>query len=59
MIKCSRAGCLAEASLNLEWRNPKIHSEDKIKVWSSCADHREFLVDYLQTRGFLLQVKEI
>ena len=59
MIKCSRAGCEAEAGFQIEWRNPKIHGEDRVKIWVACADHRDFLVDYLQTRSFPVAVKEI
>jgi hypothetical protein len=39
---CSRAG----------WRNPRIHSLDRVKVWLTCDDHAEFLYDYLAGRDF-------
>ncbi len=48
---CSRKACRAQASWQLLWNNPKIHSPERRKIWLSCADHREWLEDYLQTRG--------
>jgi hypothetical protein len=59
VIKCSRAKCEQLAVFQIEWRNPKIHTEDRVKIWSACAQHQNFLVDYLQTRGFPVVVKEI
>lgn len=58
-IKCSRANCQQLALVNIHWQNPKIHTDGRQKIWSSCAEHEAFLVDYLQARGFGLQVKEI
>ena len=51
-VECSRAGCREHASWNVNWRNPRIHSEDRVKVWLACGEHVEFLRDYLDTRGF-------
>ncbi len=48
---CSRKACRAQASWQLQWNNPKIHSPERRKTWLACADHREWLEDYLQTRG--------
>ncbi|MEV8081877.1 hypothetical protein [Pseudarthrobacter oxydans] len=48
---CSRKACRAQASWQLLWNNPKIHSPERRKTWLACADHREWLEDYLQTRG--------
>jgi hypothetical protein len=56
--KCSRAGCSEPAKFLIEWRNPKIHSADRVKLWSSCDEHRSYLVDYLQTRSMYLGVKD-
>ena len=50
--KCSRAGCNSPAEVNVNWRNPRIHSLDRVKVWLACGEHREFLESYLITRGF-------
>lgn len=49
---CSRAGCTTPANWNVNWRNPKIHTPDRVKVWLACDEHREFLFDYLATRSF-------
>ncbi len=48
---CSRKGCRAGAEWQLLWNNPRIHTPERRKVWLSCGDHREWLEDYLQTRG--------
>lgn len=55
-IRCSAAGCNAEASFRVNWRNPRIHTEDRVKVWLACAEHRDTLHAYLSTRGFPVQV---
>ena len=49
---CSRAGCRAPALWRIEWRNPKIHSPDRRKVWVACDEHRDYLRDYLAARDF-------
>ncbi|WP_430592993.1 hypothetical protein [Humidisolicoccus flavus] len=36
----------------MNWRNPKIHDESRVKVWAACEEHRDFLYDYLSSRGF-------
>lgn len=51
-LRCSKAGCRADAVWNVNWRNPRIHTPDRVKVWLACDEHREFLHDYLATRGF-------
>jgi hypothetical protein len=53
---CSRAGCRSSALWRVEWRNPKIHSPDRIKVWVACDEHRDFLRDYLAAREFPVAV---
>jgi len=50
--RCSRAGCRELASATVNWRNPRIHSVDRVKVWLACPEHEEYLRDYLATRGF-------
>ena len=49
---CSRAGCGSDAVWNVNWRNPKIHGAERVKVWLSCDDHREYLAEYLAARDF-------
>jgi len=51
-VQCSRAGCSEPAAWNVNWRNPRIHTADRVKVWVACEEHRDFLRDYLDTRGF-------
>lgn len=55
-LECSRAGCRESAAWNVNWRNPRIHSPDRVKVWSACEEHRDFLRDYLSSRGFPVEV---
>lgn len=57
VVGCSRAGCRADAAWNVNWRNPRIHPEDRVKVWLACHEHREFLRDYLESRGFPVSVE--
>jgi hypothetical protein len=54
--RCSRAGCQVDAAWNVNWRNPRIHSEDRVKVWLACGEHVDFLRDYLATRNFPVAV---
>jgi hypothetical protein len=48
---CSRKACRADASWQLLWNNPKIHTPERRKVWLACDEHKAWLEDYLQTRG--------
>jgi hypothetical protein len=56
---CSRAGCTEPATWNVNWRNPRIHPETRVKVWLACDEHRLFLRDYLDTRGFPVSVTPV
>jgi hypothetical protein len=56
---CSRAGCREEATAAIEWRNPRIHTGDRVKVWLACDEHVEVLRDFLAARAFPLQVKPL
>jgi hypothetical protein len=58
-VQCSSAGCTAEAAWRVNWRNPRIHTPDRVKVWLACADHRDTLASYLATRGFPVMVTEL
>jgi hypothetical protein len=55
-IRSSAAGCSNEAAFRVNWRNPRIHTPDRVKVWLACPDHRDTLADYLRTRSFPVQV---
>ncbi|MDH6180910.1 hypothetical protein M2152_001092 [Microbacteriaceae bacterium SG_E_30_P1] len=49
---CSRAACRASATWTVAWRNPRIHSPERKKLWLACDEHRDFLETYLSSRGF-------
>ncbi|MDO8384142.1 MAG: hypothetical protein Q7T17_14330 [Microbacterium sp.] len=53
---CSRAGCRTDASWQVIWRNPRIHTADRRKVWLACDEHAEYLRDYLAARDFPVEL---
>ncbi|HEY5224840.1 MAG TPA: hypothetical protein VIJ18_17545 [Microbacteriaceae bacterium] len=53
---CSRAGCLEQALWQIRWRNPKIHTADRVKIWLACDAHIGYLRDFLGARDFPLTV---
>ena len=57
-LRCSRAGCHCAATWNVNWRNPAIHPDDRVKVWLACDEHRAYLRDYLASRGFPVAVEK-
>lgn len=59
MSKCSRVGCVAEATAMVIWRNPKLHSLDKTKAWGTCTEHSDYFVSYLTIRGFFLELRGV
>ncbi|MGV8885177.1 MAG: hypothetical protein ACOH1T_06255 [Microbacteriaceae bacterium] len=56
---CSRASCREPASWNINWRNPRIHGVDRVKIWLACDEHRDYLRDYLTTRNFPVLVTPV
>ncbi|MDJ1137752.1 hypothetical protein [Streptomyces iconiensis] len=50
---CSAKGCRAPAVWVLAWNNPKLHTPDRRKTWLACEEHREYLSNFLNMRGFL------
>ena len=52
--RCSAKGCRAAATEDLGWRNPRIHDAARVKHWLACAEHADFLADFLARRGLLL-----
>lgn len=56
---CSRAGCRREATTAIEWRNPRIHTGDRVKTWLACDEHVPLLRDFLTARAFPLQVRAL
>ena len=55
-LTCSRAGCGETATWRIEWRNPAIHTADRVKVWLACGEHVDFLREFLAARDFPLSV---
>lgn len=58
-LTCSRAGCSLTAGWRIEWRNPKIHAADRVKVWLACDEHRDYLENFLASRDFPVNVVEL
>ena len=54
--RCSRAGCQDDATWRIDWRNPRIHSEDRVKTWLACTEHVDFLREFLNARDFPVAV---
>jgi hypothetical protein len=52
-LRCSAKGCRAPARWALRWNNPKLHDPQRRKTWLACDDHRSWLSDFLNARGFL------
>ncbi|GAA1468255.1 hypothetical protein [Microbacterium thalassium] len=53
---CSRAGCRAAPTWRIDWRNPRIHAADRVKTWVACAEHRDYLREFLAARQFPVSV---
>lgn len=53
-LRCSAKGCRAGATIDLQWRNPRLHDAARVKHWLACEGHTEHLADFLDRRGFLL-----
>lgn len=49
--RCSRKSCRQHAAWRLLWNNPKIHTPERRKTWLACPEHRQWLEEYLRTRG--------
>lgn len=54
---CSRAGCREAATWRIDWRNPKIHSADRVKTWLACDEHVDYLREFLAARSFPVRVQ--
>ncbi|MEV4901360.1 hypothetical protein AB0K08_08485 [Citricoccus sp. NPDC055426] len=54
--QCSRKGCRSAAAWRLQWNNPRIHTPERRKTWLACPEHRDWLADYLRSRGLLKDV---
>ena len=53
---CSRAGCRTDASWQVIWRNPRIHTPERRKIWLACDEHAGYLRDYLAARDFPVEL---
>jgi hypothetical protein len=58
-LRCSAKGCQQPAAYELLWRNPRIHTADRVKQWLACPDHRDTLADFLGRRDFPLEVRPL
>nr|WP_104082653.1 hypothetical protein [Cryobacterium sp. Y11] len=56
---CSRADCRAAGRWRLDWRNPRIHSTDRVKIWLACNEHVDYLREFLSARDFPLTVRAL
>ena len=54
-LVCSAKGCRAVPEHAVVWRNPRLHTPGRRKVWLACDEHRDHLRDFVQVRGFLLE----
>ncbi|WP_414172362.1 hypothetical protein [Clavibacter tessellarius] len=59
IVECSRAGCRADAAWRVEWRNPRIHGVERVKTWTACDEHVDFLRDFLAGRDFPVRVAAV
>ena len=55
-VTCSRAGCRVPAEWAIHWRNPRIHTADRRKTWVACAEHVDYLREFLRARDFPVEV---
>ena len=52
---CSRKGGTTEATHQILWNNPKIHTPQRRKIWLACDEHTAWLENYLKERQFWKQ----
>ncbi|HOA87204.1 MAG: hypothetical protein R2732_03420 [Microbacteriaceae bacterium] len=57
--RCARSGCTDDAVWAVVWRNPRIHAEDRRKIWTACEAHVAFLSEYLRARDFPVAVEPL
>jgi hypothetical protein len=57
--ECSRAQCREAATWRLDWRNPRIHTVDRVKTWLACDEHVDYLREFLAARDFPLTVSSV
>lgn len=54
-LRCSARGCTNEATFELVWNNPKVHTPDRRKIWLACDEHEESLRKFLSAREFWIE----
>lgn len=57
--QCSRKACTHEAVWKLLWNNPKVHTPQRRKIWLACAEHKQFLAEFLSSRDFLKEIQPL
>ncbi|MFP7833339.1 hypothetical protein [Marisediminicola sp. LYQ134] len=57
--RCSRAGCSNDAEWQVNWRNPRIHGPERVKVWLACSEHDEWFREYLSGRDMPVQITRL
>ena len=58
-LVCSAKGCRTPAVWALRWNNPKLHPPERRKTWLACSEHRAYLTDFLDRRGFLRETTAV
>lgn len=58
-IRCSRAGCHDPAHWQVIWRNPRIHTDGREKVWLACDEHVAYLRGFVAARDFPVRVSAL
>ncbi|MEU6861640.1 hypothetical protein AB0B28_22530 [Glycomyces sp. NPDC046736] len=56
---CSARGCREAAAWMLLWRNPRLHTPDRVKRWAACETHLESLRSFLTDRGFPCETEAV
>jgi len=56
---CSSKGCTEAATHQVVWNNPKIHTEERRKIWLACDQHEPTLRAFLSARGFYRQTEPL
>jgi hypothetical protein len=58
-LTCSRAGCREGASWRIDWRNPRIHTDGRVKTWLACDTHVDYLREFLGARDFPMTLASV
>jgi len=58
-LRCSAKGCTTDATHQLMWNNPKLHTPERRKIWLACDEHEESLRVFLSARGFWKETQPV